>query len=122
MVSSYSHPCPLIVLELVLVLTTNLFSGNCFFCDRNQTGRCTKSRVFGSVPLDGAQAEYVLVPLADTTLYHLPKDVPPEIMLLCADIFPTGYFVANNAWNMLNEAERKVSLAFGAYSSFFQAH
>ncbi|EPQ27826.1 uncharacterized protein PFL1_04571 [Pseudozyma flocculosa PF-1] len=81
--------------------------GDCFFCNRDQTGRCTQSRVFGSVPLDGAQAEYVLVPLADTTLYHLPKDVPPEIMLLCADIFPTGYFVANNAYTMLNEKERK---------------
>jgi hypothetical protein len=24
-------------------------------------------------------------------------------------IFPTGFFVAQNAWKMLNEAERKVS-------------
>lgn len=85
--------------------------GNCFYCDRNQTGRCTQSRVFGSVPLDGAQAEYVLVPLADTTLYPIPKDVPDEIMLLTADIFPTGYFVANNGYNMLNEAERKDTTA-----------
>ncbi|KAN0064325.1 hypothetical protein ACQY0O_002517 [Thecaphora frezii] len=81
--------------------------GNCFFCNRDQTGRCTQSRVFGSVPLDGAQAEYVLVPLADSTLYHLPNDVPREIMLLCADIFPTGYFVAENAYKMLNEKERQ---------------
>ncbi|PWZ01951.1 GroES-like protein [Testicularia cyperi] len=81
--------------------------GNCFYCDRNQTGRCTQSRVFGSVPLDGAQAEYVLVPLADTTLYPIPADVPPEIMLLTADIFPTGYFVANNGYTMLNDLEKK---------------
>ncbi|KAI3484954.1 hypothetical protein L1887_51845 [Cichorium endivia] len=85
--------------------------GDCFFCNRGQTGRCTQSRVFGSVPLDGAQAEYVLVPLADTTLYPIPADVPDEIMLLTADIFPTGYFVANNAYTMLNDAERKDSVA-----------
>ncbi len=32
-------------------------------------------------------------------------------MLLTADIFPTGYFVANNAYTMLNDAERKDSVA-----------
>ncbi|UZJ51318.1 hypothetical protein CBS101457_000638 [Exobasidium rhododendri] len=80
--------------------------GSCFFCDKDQTSRCVQSRVFGSVPLEGAQAEFVLVPLADTTLYHVPEGAAPELLLLMADIFPTGYFVASNAYNILNEKER----------------
>ncbi|PWN52092.1 GroES-like protein [Violaceomyces palustris] len=81
--------------------------GECFYCTREQTSRCVKSKVFGSVVLDGAQAEYVLVPLADTSLYPMPDGVPPHIALLMADIFPTGYFVASNGYKILNEAERK---------------
>lgn len=42
--------------------------------------------MFGSVPLDGAQAEYVLVPLADTTLYPVPTGAAPETLLLMADV------------------------------------
>lgn len=61
-------------------------SGSCFFCDKGQTSRCEQSRVFGSVPLDGAQAEYVLVPLADTTLYPIPAGAKPEVLLLMADV------------------------------------
>jgi threonine dehydrogenase-like Zn-dependent dehydrogenase len=67
--------------------------------------------VFGSIPLDGAQAEYVLVPLADTTLYPVPEGAKPELLVLMADIIPTGYFVANNAYKMLNDEERKDATA-----------
>jgi threonine dehydrogenase-like Zn-dependent dehydrogenase len=51
--------------------------GACFYCQRGLTGRCVRSRGFGFVTeeglgLEGAQAEYVHVPLADTTLVPLP--------------------------------------------------
>lgn len=38
--------------------------GACFFCERGFTGRCVKGSVYGCEKLDGAQAEYVKVPLA----------------------------------------------------------
>ncbi len=79
---------------------------DCFFCARNQTGRCPQARCFGSDVLDGAQAEYVRVELADSTLYEAPTSVPEECLVLMADIAPTGYFVAENAYKMLNEHER----------------
>ncbi len=81
--------------------------GECFYCARQQTARCPKGKVFGSVVLDGAQAEYVRVELADSTLYEAPKSVPEECLVMMADIAPTGYFVAENAYKMLNETERK---------------
>ena len=49
----------------------------CYFCVRGQASRCSKGELFGnSAPantIDGGQAEYVRVPLADTTLVKTPK-------------------------------------------------
>lgn len=82
----------------------------CFYCRIGLTCRCEKSRVYGSPLLAGAQAEYVLVPLADTTLVHAPADVDDETLILMADIFPTGYYAASNAYRQMSEAERKEGL------------
>lgn len=38
--------------------------GSCFFCLRQLTCRCIESQLFGSKTLEGAQAEFVRVPLA----------------------------------------------------------
>lgn len=81
--------------------------GECFFCQRGQTGRCSKGKVYGSIPLDGAQAEYVRVELADSTLYPAPTTIPDECLITMADIAPTGYFVASNGYDILTEFERK---------------
>jgi threonine dehydrogenase-like Zn-dependent dehydrogenase len=49
----------------------------CYYCVRGQASRCAKGELFGnSVPantIDGGQAEYVRVPLAQTTLVRTPK-------------------------------------------------
>ena len=70
----------------------------CYYCVRGQASRCTKGELYGnSVPantIDGGQAEYVRCPLADTTFVLAPKDIPEEMLVLMADIFPTGYFAA----------------------------
>ncbi|VVT56984.1 uncharacterized protein SAPINGB_P005471 [Magnusiomyces paraingens] len=78
---------------------------NCFYCKHGASSRCTKSRLFGTAALDGGQAEYVDVPLADATLVkqpHLKPGVDPvsaeKKLVLMADIFPTGYFAAKNAF------------------------
>lgn len=79
--------------------TTNC--GECFYCRIGLTARCTKGQLFGWVEaglgLHGGQAEYVLVPLADSTLLRLPKNVSLEEGLLLGDIFSTGYFCADMA-------------------------
>jgi len=41
--------------------------------------------------IDGAQAEYVRIPHADTSLYHLPSALDEEIYVMLSDIFPTGF-------------------------------
>ncbi|HUV36074.1 MAG TPA: alcohol dehydrogenase family protein [Patescibacteria group bacterium] len=75
--------------------------GECFFCRRGLTCRCIHGELFGWVAggagLHGAQAEYVRVPLADSTLRLIPDRMTREEALLLGDVFPTGYFCAEMA-------------------------
>lgn len=74
--------------------------------------------LFGSAALDGAQAEYVKslrkllkdpganwdqvrVPFADGTAVKAPPTIADKALVLMADIFPTGYFAAHNAFKEL---------------------
>lgn len=79
--------------------TTNC--GRCFYCRHGLTCRCPEGQLFGwrqnGIGLQGAQAEHVRVPLADSTLVGLPDGVLPEEALLLCDVFPTGFFCAEMA-------------------------
>jgi len=79
--------------------TTNC--GQCFYCRQGLTCRCSEGQLFGwvqnGIGLQGAQAEYARVPLADSTLLPLPDGVLLEEALLLGDVFPTGYFCAEMA-------------------------
>ncbi|KAK1139708.1 hypothetical protein N8T08_000515 [Aspergillus melleus] len=89
--------------------------GECFYCKRGFSSRCAKGRLFGSVALDGAQADYVRVPLADATLVAAPESIDEKKLIMMADIFPTGYFAAKNAFQALGESDIREStvLLFG---------
>ncbi|KAB8343254.1 hypothetical protein FH972_022843 [Carpinus fangiana] len=84
-----------------------LSCGECFYCKHGFSSRCSKGKLYGSAVLDGSQAEYVRVPLADSTLFLAPDDVPDKLLVLMADIFPTGFFGARNAFKDFSEAEAK---------------
>jgi threonine dehydrogenase-like Zn-dependent dehydrogenase len=75
--------------------------GQCYFCNIGLTCRCIHGQLYGWVEhghgLHGAQAEYVRVPMADSTLVKCPNDIPEEHVLMTGDIFSTGYFCAENA-------------------------
>ena len=80
--------------------------GECFYCRIGLTARCTKGQLFGWVEnglgLHGGQAEYVRVPLADSSLLRLPENISLDEGLLLGDIFSTGYFCAEMAEINLN--------------------
>lgn len=82
--------------------TTNC--GDCFYCIRKCSSRCAKGKLYGSVPLDGGQAEYVRIPTADSTLVAAPEAVDEKKLVLMADILPTGFFAAKNAFKEMDEA------------------
>jgi threonine dehydrogenase-like Zn-dependent dehydrogenase len=75
--------------------------GRCFYCRRGLTARCLEGGLFGWVQdghgLQGAQAEFVRVPLADGTLVRVPDGVGDEEALLLGDVLSTGYFCARQA-------------------------
>ena len=79
--------------------TTNC--GQCFYCKIGLTCRCVKGQLYGwvekGVGLHGGQAEYVRVPLADSTLQKIPEGVSLEEGLLLGDILSTGSFCAHQA-------------------------
>lgn len=76
--------------------------GECFYCSQGYSSRCEKCLLFGCPLLDGGQAEYVRVPLADSTVVKVPPGIKDsKHCLLMADILPTGYFAADNAFQLL---------------------
>jgi len=79
--------------------------GECFYCKKGYSSRCEKSQLFGTPGLDGGQAEYCRIPLADTTVVKAPSNIQENKLVLMADIFPTGYFAATNAFRGFDEEE-----------------
>ena len=75
--------------------------GECFYCRIGLTCRCEKGSLFGWVQnghgLHGAQATFIRVPMADSTLLPLSSDLNEMKGLLLGDIFSTGYFCAEKA-------------------------
>ncbi|MFP6765894.1 MAG: alcohol dehydrogenase catalytic domain-containing protein [Planctomycetaceae bacterium] len=81
--------------------------GQCFFCRDGLSSRCVQGQLFGYQPpedepdsghgIQGAQAEFVRVPLADSTLLHCPASLSAEEALLLGDNFTTGFFCAEQA-------------------------
>jgi threonine dehydrogenase-like Zn-dependent dehydrogenase len=71
-------------------------------CDRaNPNGPSVGTAFFGgpkeSGPFHGLQAERARIPFANVGLVKLPPGVSDEQAILISDIFPTGYFGAENA-------------------------
>ncbi|MDP6538155.1 MAG: alcohol dehydrogenase family protein [Planctomycetota bacterium] len=75
--------------------------GACPPCRAGLTARCERGQLFGWVEggrgLQGAQAERVRVPLADSTLVEVPAGMDLEPALLCGDVLSTGLFCAESA-------------------------
>lgn len=74
--------------------------GTCEPCLKEMPIGCTKGGIFGNPTpygsLDGGQAEYVRLPLAQKIMYRIPEGMADEDVILVTDILPTGYFGAEN--------------------------
>jgi alcohol dehydrogenase len=70
------------------------FCGECFFCKKGFINNCEKGGWEIGCRIDGCQAEYVRVPLADQGLNKLPDNVSDKNALFVGDILATGYFGA----------------------------
>ncbi len=65
--------------------------GSCDACRKGMYSHCeTGGWILGHL-IDGTQAEYVRIPHADTSLYHIPDGVDEEAIVMLSDILPTGF-------------------------------
>ncbi|CAN7761626.1 zinc-dependent alcohol dehydrogenase [Caballeronia sp. LjRoot31] len=99
-----------------VVIPFTIFCGECDQCKRGNFSVCERSnrnkekadKVFGHSTAGlfgyshltggyaGGQAEYVRVPMADTTHVKIPDGLTDEQVLFLGDIFPTGWQAAVN--------------------------
>ncbi len=63
----------------------------CNFCRRGMYSHCQYGGWILGHTVDGTQAEYVRIPHADGSLYHLPLGGDEEALVMLSDILPTGF-------------------------------
>jgi alcohol dehydrogenase len=65
--------------------------GKCDYCRRGMSSHCERGGWILGNTINGTQAEYVLIPMADTSLHFIPETADEEAMVMLSDILPTGY-------------------------------
>ncbi|MCL2652486.1 MAG: alcohol dehydrogenase catalytic domain-containing protein [Propionibacteriaceae bacterium] len=69
--------------------------GACEYCRKGLTSKCRNVSFGDSWQLghriNGTQAEFVRIPLAETSTFTIPEGVSDEEAVLCSDIFSTGF-------------------------------
>src|ERR1700687_6191865 len=77
--------------DRVLVSCINSW-GSCRYCREGSYGQCLGGGgwILGHL-IDGTQAEYVRIPFADNSLYHIPENADEEAIVMLSDILPTGF-------------------------------
>jgi alcohol dehydrogenase len=65
--------------------------GKCDYCRRGMYSHCANGGWILGNTIDGTQAEFVRIPFADTSLYHIPPDANEEALVMLSDILPTGF-------------------------------
>lgn len=65
----------------------------CLNCKRGMLSHCDDAGWILGHTIDGCQAEYVRIRLADSSLHHAPEGVDEKALVMLSDIGPTGYEV-----------------------------
>ncbi len=65
--------------------------GKCDFCRKGMYSHCRDGGWILGNTINGTQAEFVRIPHADMSLYHVPADGDEEALVMLSDILPTGF-------------------------------
>jgi alcohol dehydrogenase len=65
--------------------------GKCDYCKKGMYSHCENGGWILGHLIDGTQAEYVRIPFADNSLYHIPPGSDEEALVMLSDILPTGF-------------------------------
>lgn len=79
-----------------VTVNVETFCGECFFCKRGFVNNCTDQNGGWALGcrIDGGQARYVRVPMADQGLNAIPDNVSDRAALFVGDILATGDWAA----------------------------
>lgn len=79
-----------------VTVNVETYCGECFFCKKGYVNNCTDENGGWALGcrIDGGQAEYVRVPMADQGLNKIPEGVTDRQALLVGDVLATGYWAA----------------------------
>ncbi len=84
-----------------VVGTFHTACGACKACQRQEYHLCQNAAVYGYGPiygaLNGTQAEFARIPVADVNLRPIPADMADEAALFAGDILTTAYGAVKNA-------------------------
>jgi len=90
-----------------VVCSSTSSDGTCPHCRAGRTSQCQGRALFGYSGvyprLDGGQAEYVRVPVADRCLLPIPDGLSEDRAVFLADILPTGFAAIERAGAKLND-------------------
>lgn len=78
-------------------INVETFCGECYFCRRGFVNNCVHGGWELGCRIDGGQAEFVRVPMADQGLTQIPDGISDEAALFNGDILATGYWAASIA-------------------------
>ena len=65
--------------------------GKCEYCRKSMYSHCLEGGWILGHLIDGTQAEYVRIPHADNSLYHIPANSDEEALVMLSDILPTAF-------------------------------
>jgi alcohol dehydrogenase len=65
--------------------------GKCDACKKGMYSHCVDGGWILGNTIDGTQAEYVRIPQADLSMYHIPDGSDEEALVMLSDILPTGF-------------------------------
>ena len=77
-----------------VTVNVETFCGECFFCQNGYVNNCTDPNGGWALGcrIDGGQAEYLRVPLANQGLNRIPDSVSDEQALFVGDVLATGFW------------------------------
>jgi 2-desacetyl-2-hydroxyethyl bacteriochlorophyllide A dehydrogenase len=84
-----------------VVASFQIACGACWFCRHGHSGLCDQHRMLGGGPfggdLQGAQAGFVRVPVAEVNLLRIPDGVGDDAAVFVGDVLTTGVHAASLA-------------------------
>lgn len=80
-----------------VVVSPAVFCNECYMCKMGNRLMCENGGLFGLCGVDGAHAEYIRIPFADSFCINIPEGLTEDDVILVPDMLATAWFGIKNA-------------------------